>query len=162
LAKAWVLVHRRMAWMAASTEEKVAWWDFPVPVTLVLDYPAGFALEALGLLEAPVVAVTGSESPYYIEHLKEFKPSALLIEPVTPERLESTLRQAASGQNISFPELKDDVGLTPREHQVLRLLVRGCRIRKLPGSWGSNPKPSRTGCSVCAKKWEPRTGRRPF
>lgn len=129
-----------MAWMAAATKEKVDRWEFPAEATLVLDYPVGFAQEVLGLLEPPVVVVTGSESPYYLEHLKEFKPSALLIEPVLPEQLEAALRLAALGQGVAYPNLRDEAHLTPREHQVLRLLVHGLSDKEIARELGVEPK----------------------
>jgi DNA-binding NarL/FixJ family response regulator len=135
-----VLVHQRMAWMAAATEANIAGLELDFPVTLVIDYPIGFALEVSSLLEPPFVVITGADSEYYNEHLLEQNPSALLCEPVAPADLHHALRLAAAGESVPFALEATPSSLTPREHQALRLLVQGLSDKEIARSMKVEPK----------------------
>lgn len=115
--------------MAGATEAQVADLELESPVTLVIDYPVGFALEVSSLLEPPFVVVTGAESVYYLEHLGEQAPSALLCEPIVPAQLKDALLAASRGEITAshFP----GANLTPREHEALRFLVQGLSDKEI-------------------------------
>ncbi|MDX2007563.1 MAG: response regulator transcription factor [Meiothermus sp.] len=127
----------RSSLVKANLEALAQNWRFERGVTLVLDYPAGFALEVLPMLEPPVVIVTPSLSPYYWQNLIDHGPSALLTEPAA---IEAALTKAATGQPGSFPAVPADQRLTPREREVLGLLVKGMSDKEIARELGLEPK----------------------
>lgn len=139
-SKGVVQVHCRSGWMREAVQQMTARLELPRPVTLLLDYPVGSALELLPLLEPPVVIATASESPYYLHNLIEHAPAALLTEPMEAAQLERALRLAAEGQTLRPPSLPDGQRLTPRERQVLRLLTRGWSDKEIAQALHIEPK----------------------
>lgn len=107
---------------------------------MLLDYPLGFTFEILSLLAPPVVVLTASSSPYYLQDLLEYQPTGLLLEPAEPQSLQAALTLAASGQIAGSPTIPEDQRLTPRERQVLRLLVRGYSDKEIARELDIEPK----------------------
>jgi DNA-binding NarL/FixJ family response regulator len=128
-----VHIHCQSPWFKAAAEAQLASLELSRPLILVLDQPVGFALQALPMLEPPYVVVTLSQSDYYLRDLIEFKPSALLLEPISPERLTQVLKLVAQGERIAYPELSGNT-LTPRERQVVRLLLKGLGDKEIASS----------------------------
>lgn len=126
--------------MKADVEQMISQWQFPSRVSLLLDYPPGFAVEILSLLQPPVVVITASSSPYYLQDLLDFQPAGLLLEPAEPAHLQAALTLASSGQNAGYPTIPKDQRLTARERQVLRLLVRGYSDKEIARELDIEPK----------------------
>lgn len=126
-----IRIHCPSPWLKAATEAQFGSLHLARPVTLMLDQPVGFALQALPLLEPPVVIATLSSSDYYLRDLIELKPHALLLEPVSPERLNQVLKLVAEGECIAYPQLDESKILTPRERQVVRLLLKGSSDKEI-------------------------------
>ena len=125
--------------MKADIERLIYGWQFPSRVSLLLDYPLGFAFEVFSLLEPPVIIVTASSSPYYLQDLLDYRPTGLLLEPAEPQ-LQAALTLASSGQNAGYPAIPEDQKLTTRERQVLRLLVRGLSDKEIARELDIEPK----------------------
>src|SRR5690625_172677 len=116
-------------------------WRLQVPVTLILDEPAGFALETLKTetLEAPVV-VTGCNSQGYLLDLQELQPAGLLLRPASLADLRNKLELAATGERMYSGPLLNEQGLLERERVVWRLIAAGYDNEKLAGQLGVQAK----------------------
>lgn len=97
---------------------------FRRPLSLIMDIPVGYALEALPTLEGSTLVVTSSRSRGYLLDLLALNPQGLVIEPASLAGLRAQLQRVADGEQVySGPLLKDE--LLPRERLVWRLSAQG-------------------------------------
>lgn len=97
----------------------------PVPVSLVLDDPWGFALTHLAEIARPVLIVTASKSLYYLHDLVDLKPEGLEIPTSALTSLTRQLESVAAGEHFySGPPLGESL-LSPREREVFRMVTLG-------------------------------------
>jgi DNA-binding CsgD family transcriptional regulator len=126
--------------LSTSIESSLSSLKLVAPVTLLLDNPVGFAPKALAMLRPPVVVITASSSSYYISTLCSFAPAALLLEPVTPAKLELTLQSVAEGLHMPYPKLDIDEPLTAREQDAMLLLIQGLSDKEIASQLAIEPK----------------------
>lgn len=100
-------------------------WQFPRPVSLILDLPTGFALERLATVRRPVLVVTDGASSGYLYDLMDHEPEGLAIGTLEVQELRSHLETIARGERIYAGPVMPGDGLFPREREVWRLVARG-------------------------------------
>jgi len=110
--------------MQQLARSQLADWRFPQRLNLIIDVPAGFALEVLPATPGRSLIVTGSRSQGYLLDLQALNPQGLITEPDSLTGLRAQLQRLADGEQVyAGPLLKDD--LLPRERQVWNLTARG-------------------------------------
>jgi DNA-binding NarL/FixJ family response regulator len=100
----------------------------PVPASLVIDAPHGYAFDLLSGAAAPVrpalVLAEGAPKPY-LRDLAALAPEGLIARAASEEEVQGGLERLAAGERFyQGPALGDD-GLFPREREVWRLVARG-------------------------------------
>ncbi|WP_051303937.1 LuxR C-terminal-related transcriptional regulator [Calidithermus chliarophilus] len=135
-----VTIHGSSPWLCSAAEALYGTVRLSKPVTLVLDQPVGFALQVLPLLQPPCVVATQSASPHYLHDLAGHHPAAVLLEPVSPQRMLEVLELVASGAVLPTPGLEAAEPLTQRERQVARLLVKGLSDKEIARELRVEPK----------------------
>jgi DNA-binding NarL/FixJ family response regulator len=135
-----VTIHGSSPWLCSAAEALYGGIRLDRPVTLVLDQPTGFALQVLPLLEPPFVVATQSASPHYLQELAGHAPAAVLLEPVSPQRVLEVLEAVASGAVLPTPGLEAAEPLTQRERQVARLLIKGLSDKEIARELRVEPK----------------------
>ncbi|RIH82401.1 response regulator transcription factor [Calidithermus roseus] len=135
-----VTIHGSSPWLCSAAESLYGAIGLARPVTLVLDQPVGFALQVLPLLEPPFVVATPSASPHYLQELASYRPAAVLLEPVSPQRMREALEAVASGAVLPVEGLEGVEPLTQRERQVARLLIKGLSDKEIARELRVEPK----------------------
>lgn len=93
----------------------------PCPLTIVVDKPAGFALEVLlRCKQAGKIVITDNPCPEYWEDLWDLEPQVLLAGGHSVSELVAALERASKGDHYRQVP-KHESRLTPRERDVLRL-----------------------------------------
>lgn len=99
--------------------------ELPRPVTLCLDAPWGYALNALQRVNEPVLVVTGNLSSHYLRDLLDEGPAGLVATTLDQSEMQKAVLRVAKGESFySGPPLQDGL-LADRERQTLRLLAFG-------------------------------------
>lgn len=100
-------------------------WLFRVPVSLVLDLPAGYALDALPAVNRPVLVVTDGASRGYLHDLADLEPDGLVFGGLDAPEVRVHLERIAAGERVYSGPILDRSQLFPREREVWRLVARG-------------------------------------
>lgn len=107
------------------------------PDLLVLDYhmPGGDSGATLAWLRQrypslKLVMLTGAQSPLVLRQLVELGADGVLLKQGSGSEIVSALRQVLAGQRVVVPAVQallaeGDVGLTPRELQIIQLVCDG-------------------------------------
>lgn len=100
-------------------------WRFTSPLSLILDQPAGFALEEFPDVRRPVLILTDGASHGYAHDLMELEPEGLVFGQLSSAELRRHLQVLATGERIFAGPIIDRSPLFPRERQVWRLIAQG-------------------------------------
>lgn len=100
-------------------------WRFTAQLSLVLDQPAGFALEMLPRVQRPALVLTDGASHGYLHDLTDLEPEGLVFGELDAGGLRRHLEAMAAGERVYAGPLLERSPLFPRERQVWRLIARG-------------------------------------
>lgn len=100
-------------------------WRFTQQLSLVLDQPAGYALEMLPRAQRPALVLTDGASRGYLHDLTELEPEGLVFGELDPAGLRRQLEVMAAGERVYAGPLLEHSPLFPRERQVWRLIAKG-------------------------------------
>ncbi len=110
--------------MKQLAEEQLSELHYREPLNLILDFPVGFALEALPDTSGRSLVVTGSTAHGYLLDLHSLRPHGLVSQSTGVSELRTYLQRVADGEEVySGPLLKNQ--LLPRERDVWRLSAQG-------------------------------------
>ena len=113
------------------------------PDLIILDYrmPGGGSITALEYIkdilpETKVIALTGVRSGSLFRHLIDSQADGILLKDATGEELLESVHKVLSGEKVLSPTVRDKIlkgkpDLTPREFQVLDMVVEGFSTKEI-------------------------------
>lgn len=114
-----------MRTLESAFKSVVGGWRFGVPVSIIVDSPPGFALQVLPTVERPVLVITDTLSPSYLNDLAELKFEGLVSGALDAKALQAKLKRMASGERVYEGPAVSRLRLFPREREVWRLIAHG-------------------------------------
>jgi len=108
-------------------------YDPDAPIVIILDAPAGVAVQALTSLARARrcrIVVTWNPCPEYWEDLWDMRPDALLVDPKLDTRLAIAMLHVVKGVNYRDTPTAQ-TSLTPTERHIFRLLSHGYSTRQI-------------------------------
>ena len=133
----------------ASVAEAQAFIDAAIGIAgaiIDLGLPDGSGLEVAAAVRhrwprVPILVVTGQYHPCVIASVQRFG-AEFLCKPAPPENIQAYVDRALGSDPIH--RLAERHGLSPREAEVLRLLVAGVPRKQVPSELGLSPHTVRT------------------
>lgn len=135
-----VVVHCEDALSRAALESLTENWFFRAPVHLLLDVPAGSALQVLRNTPRPVLVVTTSGAHGYLADLRSFEPEGLLTGQTQPAALREALLRLSRNETLDVGSSGEPAQLFPRERQVWSRVAHGWTNPEIAAELGISSK----------------------
>jgi DNA-binding NarL/FixJ family response regulator len=114
-------------WLEASGGSSL-----PQKTCLLIDIPWGHALAMLPSASRPALVITENRSPAYLRDILELNPEGLVCGPMSPDEITRALARVAAGEQLYIgPPLTSKDSISPRERQVLGLVVEGLENQEI-------------------------------